>query len=462
MTADELDKLINSNTKESLTLDFKSEPYEKNDKSELLKDVTAMANAEGGYIIIGVDERNQNRIFQLQDSTIKDSIKRYRDWCADSIQPRLLDLEVYSLTIGDNPLIVIQIPKGGKKPYCYEINKMMFFKIRVSDSTRDMRRDEIAECFAYKGEESKFGSKPTISEAMKSPIDDFTQAPLDLMSGRLDFDVLKYEKEISRQGPSKVDLYLYRNQNYVVKKTESEVCDYSALKKLIGLRPFGKAWRLESKIAIPLAVRLVENYVFELHPYYRGISLYELALKNEQNIRGDYLGALFDSLIFALNCIHREGLVHRDVRPQNMFLLEDGNICLLDCSFVCELESKAPPINIGPFTSPEQVNGHPTKKSDWYSLAVSVYFLFHRGYPPENFDSLYYNIEEIDLGAFYSNSLLRALSQDPEDRPNNLHDVLLHEHSRSILSDNIISTLDADDLGILVLSNSGFMINPRR
>ena len=52
ITAEDLRQLLG--TQESLHLEFK-ESYESNDrgKSEILKDVTALANAEGGYLVVG-------------------------------------------------------------------------------------------------------------------------------------------------------------------------------------------------------------------------------------------------------------------------------------------------------------------------------------------------------------------------------------------------------------------------
>ena len=471
MEANELNALITSGEKESLTLEFKKEPYKRSDKNELLKDVTAMANAEGGHIIIGVEEENSRakEIFKLEDSVVESSITRFQDWCTDFIEPRLQNLIIYKVKIDQQPLIVISIPRRVNVGYSYEADNKPVFKIRVNDRIRDMHYYEIAACMAYKTYESDKKSETSTLATSKSPIDDFNNARLNPETNKLDFDILKFEKEISNRGPSEVYLYSCQNQEYVVKRTKNKICDYTALKKLIGLRPSGKAWKLESKIAIPLAVRSVESYVFELHPYYKGISLYDLALKNEDKLRGDYLGALFNSLVIALNCIHEKGLIHRDVRPQNMFLLEDGNICLLDCSFVCKLGARVPPIDIGAFTAPEQNNGNPTKKSDWYSLAVSIYFLFYKNYPSENFASSEYEypLEEnkaIELGAFYNRydcSPLSALSPDPEKRPGDLYSVLLAEHSRAVFNDCIISILNADKLGILILKRNGFLVAPK-
>ena len=64
ITHQELKDLI-GNTEEDQWIDFKQQDYHRdpNDlekhKREICKDVTAMANAEGGYILIGVREENK-------------------------------------------------------------------------------------------------------------------------------------------------------------------------------------------------------------------------------------------------------------------------------------------------------------------------------------------------------------------------------------------------------------------
>ena len=64
ITDQELKNLI-GNQEENLWIDFKQQDYHRdpNDlekhKREICKDVTAMANAEGGYILIGVREKKK-------------------------------------------------------------------------------------------------------------------------------------------------------------------------------------------------------------------------------------------------------------------------------------------------------------------------------------------------------------------------------------------------------------------
>lgn len=81
ITDKELINLI-GNQEENLWIDFKQryDGYKTDDteyKREIRKDVTAMANAEGGYILIGVDESNKIAqgfsAFLMQKNKLKSS-----------------------------------------------------------------------------------------------------------------------------------------------------------------------------------------------------------------------------------------------------------------------------------------------------------------------------------------------------------------------------------------------------
>jgi predicted HTH transcriptional regulator len=63
-TRDDLQRLIDDEIQESLTLDYKASPaLAKDSKSrdELCKDVSAFANSAGGQIIYGIEEKIGNQ-----------------------------------------------------------------------------------------------------------------------------------------------------------------------------------------------------------------------------------------------------------------------------------------------------------------------------------------------------------------------------------------------------------------
>ncbi|HCC00237.1 MAG TPA: hypothetical protein DEP42_03330 [Ruminococcaceae bacterium] len=85
-------------------------------------------------------------------------------------------------------------------------------------------------------------------------------------------------------------------------------------------------------------------------------------------------------ILRALQHAHEKGIVHRDIKPQNIMMLEDGTIKVGDFGIArmvnSETRTMTADVAIGSvhYISPEQASGRPTdEKSDIYSLGVMVY-----------------------------------------------------------------------------------------
>lgn len=97
--------------------------------------------------------------------------------------------------------------------------------------------------------------------------------------------------------------------------------------------------------------------------------------------------AILDQIAGALSAAHRQGVVHRDVKPGNVLLDEEGNAYLSD--FGVALDAGAPDQTTGTmvrgtpaYLSPEQIRLEPaTPRSDIYALGV-VLFEMLTGEPP--------------------------------------------------------------------------------
>ena len=84
---------------------------------------------------------------------------------------------------------------------------------------------------------------------------------------------------------------------------------------------------------------------------------------------------------------HRLGVIHRDLKPQNIMIDEDGNVRILDFGIARSLETKGattPGMMIGTpeYMSPEQVDsGEVDQRTDIYSLGLLLYEML-TGRPP--------------------------------------------------------------------------------
>jgi eukaryotic-like serine/threonine-protein kinase len=91
--------------------------------------------------------------------------------------------------------------------------------------------------------------------------------------------------------------------------------------------------------------------------------------------------ALVEQLLHALEAAHHAGIVHRDVKPENVLVLADGSVKLMDFG-VAWMEQEATLTRTGgilgspAYMSPEQILGQPVdRRSDLFSTAVTLYQL---------------------------------------------------------------------------------------
>jgi serine/threonine protein kinase len=142
---------------------------------------------------------------------------------------------------------------------------------------------------------------------------------------------------------------------------------------------------------------------------------------------------------------HRQGVVHRDVKPRNVFLTEGGEVKLLDFGLAhisqSTLTATGQVMGSPHYMSPEQIVGRkPDPRSDVFSLGSLFYEVLSGSKPfdaptlPEVFDRiLLAEPAPLDLPAAVSEDLSRILSKmmqkKIEDRYRSIDD-LLHDVMR--------------------------------
>ena len=138
---------------ENLWIDFKREDYSqyKNNREkyrrEICKDVTAMANAEGGYIIVGIDEVSNIAHCFIDIPNAENEAQSIYDTCHQYITPRIAKLEVETYTLNwqdqEYNLIIIHIPFSENRPYGFNSNGTLNFVKRYGDITREFQIEEF-------------------------------------------------------------------------------------------------------------------------------------------------------------------------------------------------------------------------------------------------------------------------------------------------------------------------------
>lgn len=88
--------------------------------------------------------------------------------------------------------------------------------------------------------------------------------------------------------------------------------------------------------------------------------------------------------LWGLKLCHRRRLLHRDVKPENIFLTSSGTAQLGDFGVAAfmDADGQAPPHGDPDIRAPEVLGGNPcTVQSDLYSVGVSLYALLGGGLP---------------------------------------------------------------------------------
>ena len=129
-------------------------------------------------------------------------------------------------------------------------------------------------------------------------------------------------------------------------------------------------------------------------------------LERHGRMRGEDAAGLLVPLLEALEVVHRGGVVHRDVKPDNIILDADGRPYLMDFGIVKRddnvhetMEGKI--LGTPGYLSPEQLRGHPLDgRSDLYAAGVTLYQMLTGEIPFRSDDRIV--------------TMTRRLTEDPE------------------------------------------------
>ena len=158
-------------------------------------------------------------------------------------------------------------------------------------------------------------------------------------------------------------------------------------------------------LAKPRAIWDDGRNVFEVLPYVGGIRLSQVATPGVGGLTGRVLETCHEQLMETLAAMHAAGVVHRDVHPENVYMVVERDPgsgsrpsvgartpwksnefgahfapfriawVLVDCSFACVADlPSAVSFRHGTYTPGEQEAGKPSPASDMYALGATLFY----------------------------------------------------------------------------------------
>jgi DNA-binding response OmpR family regulator len=169
--------------------------------------------------------------------------------------------------------------------------------------------------------------------------------------------------------------------------------------------------------------------------YVEGVTARQLLAKRGRLAVSSTL-AIATQLARSLEVAHKQGVIHRDIKPQNLLLDKDGNLKVLDFGVACLTERSGNLTEAGlvvgtpAYMAPEQLLDETAEeRSDLYAVGVVLYECLTGRLPFEANSSIALIAKQLqedpippdqvnpDVPPELSALIIRLLSKSPDDRP---------------------------------------------
>ena len=223
---------------------------------------------------------------------------------------------------------------------------------------------------------------------------------------------------------------LHENRDVVLKFPKERATDDRAYRRAF-LR---EAW-IAARVTSPWVNQLIElppgrqTRLYSVMPFYEGSTLehFITAKKRFSLEAGVELGL---KLCKATAALHRQRVIHRDIKPDNIMLLDNGGVKLLDLGVarlpaMPDMPGEEIP-GTPSYMAPEMFDGaRGDERSDVYALGVTLYRLFTSHYPYGEIEPFSHPRfakrtplaqHRSDLPAWLDHALCKSFSVDPHQR----------------------------------------------
>ena len=178
----------------------------------------------------------------------------------------------------------------------------------------------------------------------------------------------------------------------------------------------------------------INNTAYIVMEYLEGVTLKQYLRENKRIVAED-LVELLVPLIEALDEIHSQGLIHRDISPDNIMVFPDGRIKLINSGTIrdyTESGGKSLPIILNPrYVPPEQYQPHGAQGpwTDIYALCATMYKCITGENPPDAIERLVddhlkkISAFRIPVSPWIEEAIIKGMSIVVKDRYKSIQDL---------------------------------------
>lgn len=159
-TAASIKRLVENSIEEGQSLEFKAMLPDRSDrgKAELLKDVVGLANADGGSIIYGIEEKAgaAHRLAGLVCEDVDLEQRRILQILESQIEPPISNIRIDWIDVEGAKICSLFVPNSLSKPHRYTQNGHSKFVVRNHTHVSEMSYSQIEDTFLFK---NKLGTR---------------------------------------------------------------------------------------------------------------------------------------------------------------------------------------------------------------------------------------------------------------------------------------------------------------
>lgn len=152
-----LQRVCDENWEESSKLDFKRELPNKSEsgKKEFAKDVCAMANADGGDLIYGIEEKEgvakNLKLISFEEESPDAAKQRLIQTLNSRLEPTLTGIQFKTVDLEKGYILLVRVPQSFIGPHCVRDDDKRAFMMRDHTSTRTLSYEELRRSFDRNG-----------------------------------------------------------------------------------------------------------------------------------------------------------------------------------------------------------------------------------------------------------------------------------------------------------------------